>query len=64
MNKSLCKNLQDIDYRNTNVKFGVCKCYRSEDLWLSVGEKTHFEKTAFKNMYCNWNLLTQIDKGL
>ncbi len=50
MNKSLCKNLQDID-RSKNVKFGV-------------GEKTHFEKTAFKNMYCSWNLLTQIDKVL
>ncbi len=63
MNKSLCKNLQDID-RNKDVKFGVCKCYWGGDLWLSVGEKTHFEKTAFKNMYCNWNLLTQIDKVL
>ncbi len=51
MNRSLGKNLQDIYYRNKNVMFGV---------W----EKTHFEKTAFKNMYCNWNLLTQIDKVL
>ncbi len=46
MNKSLCKNLQDTDYRNKNVKLGG-------DLWLGVGENTHFEKTAFKNMYCN-----------
>ncbi len=61
MNKFLCKNLQDID-RNNNVKFGVCKCYWSGDLWLSEGEKNHFENTTFKNMY--WNLLTQIDKVL
>ncbi len=39
MNKSLCKSFQDIDYRNKNVKFGVCKCYWSGGLWLSVGEK-------------------------
>ncbi len=25
MNKSLSKNLQDIDYRDKNVKFSVCK---------------------------------------
>ncbi len=47
MNKSLSKNLQDIA-RNKNFKFGVCKCYLSGDLWLSIGEKTQFEKTAFK----------------
>ncbi len=63
MTKSFCKILQDID-RNKTVKSGVCECYWSGDLWLSVGEKTHFEKTAFKNMYCNWNLSTQIDKVL
>ncbi len=42
----------------------MCKSYWNIDLWFSEGEKTHFEKTAFKNMYCNWNLLTQIDKVL
>ncbi len=44
--------------------FGVCKSNWRGDLWLSVEEKTHFEKTAFKNMYCNGNLLTQKDKVL
>ncbi len=39
----------------------MCKCCWSGDLWVSAGEKTPFEKTAFKNLY-NWNLLTQIDK--
>ncbi len=49
MNKALNKNLQDID-RNKNIKSGVCKCYWSGDLWLSVGEKSHFEKMAFKKI--------------
>ncbi len=46
MNKPLSKNLQNIDMSET-VKFGIYKCYWS-------GEKTHFEKTTFKDMYCNW----------
>ncbi len=41
MIKFLSKNLQDIDYRNKNVKFSVW----SGDLWLTLGEKkAHFEK--------------------
>ncbi len=50
INKPLSKNLQNI-YRNKTVKFGVCEFYQS-------GEKTHFEKTAFKYIsvtYCNEN---------
>ncbi len=35
MNKSLCKNLLDIDYRNKNVKFGECKV----EIYGSVKEK-------------------------
>ncbi len=47
MNKSLCKDLQDVDYRNKHVEFSVCKCWRG-DLWLGVGEKnTNLEKTVF-----------------
>ncbi len=30
----------------------------------AAGEKSHFEKTAFKDMNCDWNLQTQIDKVL
>ncbi len=66
MNKPLCKNLQNIDINKTvyHVKFSVCMYYWSGDFWRSAGEKSHFEKTAFKDMYCNWNLQTQIDKVL
>ncbi len=35
MNKSLCKNLQDID-REKNEKFGVYKCFWSVDVWHRV----------------------------
>jgi len=48
MNKPLSKNLQNIDMNDT-LSFGECKCCWS-------GEKT------FKGMYCNWNLLSQIEK--
>ena len=50
MNKPLCKNLQNID-RNQSGKFGVCKCCWSGEFWLRVWEKTHFEKTAFKDRH-------------
>ena len=50
INKSLWTNLQNI-VRNTSVKFGVCRCYRSWKSSLGVQEKTHFEKTAFKDFY-------------
>ncbi len=54
INKPFYKNLQDID-GNKAVKFDVCKCSWS-------GDKTHFEKTAFKDMDWNWYLQMQIDK--
>ncbi len=53
---SLCKNNKN---KNKNLKFGVWG-----EIYGSVEKKTYFEKPAFKNMYCNWNLLTQIDKVL
>ncbi len=46
MNTSLCKNLQDID-KNTNVKFDVCECCWSEDLWLSVGENCFYKYVLY-----------------
>ncbi len=38
MNKSLCKNLQDIDYRNKNVKFGATEV----EIYGSMLEKISF----------------------
>ncbi len=43
----------------------VCVSATEVEIYGSVSEKkNHFEKTALKNMYCNWNLLTQIDTVL
>ena len=51
INKSFCKkNLQNV-VRSKTVKFDVCRCYRGGDPSLRVWGKTHFEKTAFKDLY-------------
>ncbi len=50
MNKPLYKNLQNID-RNKTVNCDVSAA--------EVEKQTHFDKTTFKDMYCNWNLQTQ-----
>ena len=51
INNPLCKYLQNV-VRNTTGKFGVCQCCWSGDFSLRVWEKTHFEKTAFKDLHC------------
>ena len=48
MNKPFSKSLHNID-RNITGRFGVCACYWSGNFGLRVGEKTHFEKTTFKD---------------
>ncbi len=50
MSKSFCKKLQNTD-RSKTVTFGVCTVSAAE-----VKKKTHFD------MYCKWNIQTQIDK--
>ncbi len=58
--QSFCKNFRNID-RNETVKFVECvKCW-SGGLWLSAEEKNNLEEIAFKEMYCNWILQSQID---
>ncbi len=42
-------------------KMGLIKA-SEVDISGSVHEKTPFEKIKFKDMYCNQNLQTQIDK--
>jgi len=42
MNKSLCKNLWNVDMNKT-IKFGVCKCFWSGDFWEQV-KKTREKK--------------------
>ena len=37
-------------HRSESGKLGVCKCYWSWVFWLRVWGKTHFEKTAFKDI--------------
>ncbi len=52
MNKPLYKNLQNIDMNKT-LHFGVN--ITDED------KQTHCVKMSFKDIYCNWNIQTQID---
>ncbi len=48
MNKSLCENLQDIDYRNKHVKFSVCVSAAEERFMAQCRRENSFVKMAFK----------------
>lgn len=51
MSRTICKNLWYMNRIKTR-KFDVCACHWSGDYRLRVEGKTHFEKMAWKYMYC------------